>query len=250
MLCSVSGQTRGKLSPGLSSVDTRPVCHHACFWLFAVYRCKFYHPHPSEVPPPVLNSRGYPIRTQGEPDCAHFLKKVRLPQRCAHKPDQGSGRSRAQAIAHSQLVLCKRPTGICVITSCTQGWCAFGMTCKFNHPEIVSGPNLAIAAAQPASMLVTSAPVGNQKGRQASSRASDQISGWACIDLSLWHLTVDDSDIAHRTDHTSCLYVRCLAGTASESRSVHRVRGPDIRSSRTDKPAIRTNCLLRARIYR
>ncbi|KAG2498951.1 hypothetical protein HYH03_003141 [Edaphochlamys debaryana] len=35
-------------------------------------RCKFRHP--LDRPPPVLNSRGYPVRGE-EPDCAHYLKK-------------------------------------------------------------------------------------------------------------------------------------------------------------------------------
>jgi len=35
-------------------------------------RCKFHHP--QDCPPPTLNSRGYPLRSE-EPDCAHYLKK-------------------------------------------------------------------------------------------------------------------------------------------------------------------------------
>ncbi|KAL6753644.1 transcription factor, partial [Haematococcus lacustris] len=35
-------------------------------------RCKFLHP--TDCPPPQLNSAGYPIRTT-DPICAHYLKK-------------------------------------------------------------------------------------------------------------------------------------------------------------------------------
>ncbi|GLC43083.1 hypothetical protein PLESTB_000864900 [Pleodorina starrii] len=35
-------------------------------------RCKFSHP--ANRPPPQLNTRGYPVRSE-EPDCAHYLKK-------------------------------------------------------------------------------------------------------------------------------------------------------------------------------
>lgn len=57
--------------------------------------CRFMHP--LNCLPPKLNSRGYPLRIQ-EPDCAHFMKKVRA---FACAPEKGQCVPRASACLHT-----------------------------------------------------------------------------------------------------------------------------------------------------
>lgn len=64
----------GDLHSGNLAAPDRPICTFFLRTGTCAYgdRCKFQHP--QDRPPPVLNSRGYPLRSD-EVDCAHYLKK-------------------------------------------------------------------------------------------------------------------------------------------------------------------------------
>lgn len=73
---SAGGELLGSSVMGRPQLEPVQVCSFYMRTGTCAYgnRCKFYHPHPSDVPPPVLNSRGYPVR-YNEPDCVHYRKK-------------------------------------------------------------------------------------------------------------------------------------------------------------------------------